>query len=40
VPDLLMADGSLGSGTLQRYSPVVIDYRNHKLLLGPFRSGA
>jgi predicted aspartyl protease len=40
VPDFLVADGSLGSGTLQRYSPVVIDYRNHELLLGPFRPGA
>ena len=39
VPDFLVADGSLGSGTLQRYSPVVIDYRNHELLLGPFRPG-
>jgi Aspartyl protease/gag-polyprotein putative aspartyl protease len=40
VPDFLVADGSLGSGTLQRYSPVVIDYRNHELLLGQFRPGA
>jgi hypothetical protein len=39
VPNFLVADGSLGSGTLQRYSPVVIDYRNHELLLGPFRPG-
>jgi Aspartyl protease len=37
VPDFLVADGSLGSGTLQRYSPIVIDYRNHELLLGPLR---
>lgn len=37
VPDFLVADGSLGSGTLQRYSPVVIDYRHHELLLGPLR---
>lgn len=40
VPDFLVADGSLGSGTLQRYSPVVIDYRNHELLLGPLRTDA
>ena len=39
VPDFLVADGSLGSGTLQRYSPVVIDYRDHELLLGPLRPG-
>jgi predicted aspartyl protease len=39
VPDFLVADGSFGSGTLQRYSPVVIDYRHHELLLGPLRSG-
>ncbi|MGD0703022.1 MAG: retroviral-like aspartic protease family protein [Trebonia sp.] len=39
VPDFLAADGSLGSGTLQRYSPVVIDYRHHELLLGPLRPG-
>ena len=39
VPDFLVADGSLGSGTLQRYSPVVIDYRHHELLLGPLRPG-
>jgi len=39
VPDFLVADGSLGSGTLQRYSPVVIDYREHELLLGPLRPG-
>jgi hypothetical protein len=39
VPDFLIADGSLGSGTLQRYSPVVIDYRHHELLLGPLRPG-
>ena len=37
VPDFLVADGSLGSGTLQRYSPVVIDYQQHELLLGPLR---
>jgi predicted aspartyl protease len=37
VPDFLFADGSLGSGTLQRYSPVVIDYRHHELLLGQLR---
>jgi hypothetical protein len=37
VPDFLDADGSFGSGTLQRYSPVVIDYRHHELLLGPLR---
>ena len=37
VPDFLVADGSFGSGTLQRYSPVVIDYRHHQLLLGPLR---
>jgi predicted aspartyl protease len=35
VPDFLVADGSLGSGTPQRYSPIVIDYRSHELLLGP-----
>jgi hypothetical protein len=39
VPDFLVADGSLGSGTLQRYTPVVIDYRNEELLLGPLRPG-
>jgi len=38
VPDFLVADGSLGSGTLQGYSPVVIDYRDHELLLGPRRA--
>jgi predicted aspartyl protease len=37
VPDFLVADGSFGSGTLQRYSPVVIDYQHHELLLGPLR---
>jgi predicted aspartyl protease len=37
VPDFLVADGSFGSGTLQRYSPVVIDYQDHELLLGPLR---
>jgi predicted aspartyl protease len=37
VPDFLDADGSFGSGTLQRYSPVVIDYQHHQLLLGPLR---
>jgi hypothetical protein len=40
VPNLLVADGSLGSGTLQRYSPVVIDYLDEELLLGPLRPGA
>jgi Aspartyl protease len=40
VPDFLVADGSLGSGTLQRYSPVVINYRDHELLLGPLRPDA
>ena len=39
VPDFLVADGSLGSGTLQRYTPVVIDYRDEELLLGPLRPG-
>ena len=39
VPNFLVADGSLGSGTLQRYSPVVIDYRDEELLLGPLRPG-
>ena len=37
VPNLLVADGSLGSGTLQRYSPIVIDYQDEELLLGPLR---
>ena len=37
VSDFLDADGSFGSGTLQRYSPVVIDYQQHELLLGPLR---
>ena len=37
VPDFLVADDSFGSGTLQRYSPVVIDYQRHQLLLGPLR---
>ena len=36
----LVTDGSLGSGTLQRYSPVVIDYLDEELLLGPLRPGA
>jgi predicted aspartyl protease len=39
VPDFLVADGSLGSGTLQRYTPVVIDYQDEELLLGPLRPG-
>ena len=40
VPNFLVADGSLGSGTLQRYTPVVIDYQDEELLLGPLRPGA
>jgi predicted aspartyl protease len=40
VPDFLVADGSLGSGTLQRYTPVVIDYRDEELLLGSLSPGA
>jgi predicted aspartyl protease len=39
VPDFLVAGGSLGSGTLQRYTPIVIDYRDEELLLGPLRPG-
>jgi predicted aspartyl protease len=39
VPNFLVADGSLGSGTLQRYTPVVIDYRDEELLLGPLSPG-
>jgi hypothetical protein len=39
VPNFLVADGSLGSGTLQRYTPVVIDYQDEELLLGPLRPG-
>jgi hypothetical protein len=31
----LVDGGSLGSGTLQRYNPVVIDYDKGELLLGP-----
>lgn len=32
LPNFLMADGSLGSGTLQTLSPVVIDYQDALLL--------
>ena len=29
-------DGLFGSGTLQQYSPIVIDFARGELLLGPF----
>ena len=29
-------DGLFGSGTLQQYSPIVIDFAKGELLLGPF----
>jgi predicted aspartyl protease len=36
VTGFFVAGGSLGSGTLEHYTPIVIDYQDGDLLLGPY----
>ena len=34
LPNLLVADGSLGTGALQRYSLLALDYQHNQLFIG------